>query len=313
MVVNVYAGAALAAYGFGNGHPFSRERFGAFWREFQKRGLDKNNQVQIFEPVKAELETIKLFHTAEYIDIVQQKSLTGEGYLDYGDTSAFAGVYDAASYVAGSSVAAAENIINGRCQRAFIPIAGLHHARRELAAGFCVFNDCGIVIEYLLQKHGLQRVAYVDIDAHHGDGVFYAFESDSRVIFTDIHEDGRYLYPGTGRKDEIGSGEAQGKKLNIPVPMYADNALFAEKFAEILVFLKQHNPEFIVLQCGADSVAGDPLTHMAYSWQSHYFAAQQLRQVADEFCDGRLLCLGGGGYNLRNIANAWCGVVEALL
>ena len=313
MVVNVYAGEALAAYGFGNGHPFSRERFGAFWCEFQKRGLDKNNQVQICEPVKAEVELIKLFHTAEYIDIVQQKSQTGDGYLDYGDTPAFAGVYDATAYVVGSSVAAAKNIISGKCQRAFVPIAGLHHARREIAAGFCVFNDCGIVVEYLLQKCGLQRVAYVDIDAHHGDGVYYGFESDPRVIFADIHEDGRYLYPGTGREDETGSGEAQGKKLNIPVPMYADDQLFTDKFSQIQAFLNQHNPEFIILQCGADSVAGDPLTHMEYSWQSHYFATQQLRQLADDICEGKLLCLGGGGYNLRNIANTWCGIVEALL
>ena len=112
--------------------------------------------------------------------------------------------------------------MHGECRRAFVPIAGLHHAARDRAAGFCVFNDCGVAIE-LLKRAGLKRIAYVDIDAHHGDGVFYAFEDDPAVIFADLHEDGRYLYPGTGMAEEIGKGAARGMKLNVPLPPGADD------------------------------------------------------------------------------------------
>jgi acetoin utilization protein AcuC len=176
-----------------------------------------------------------------------------------------------------------------------------------------VFNDCGVLIESLRHHHDLSRVAYVDIDAHHGDGVFYGFENDPQLLFADLHEDGRYLYPGTGDEEETGSGEAIGTKLNIPMPPGADDAAFLKAWERVEEYLVQGRPQFIILQCGADSLAGDPITHMKYSADSHAYAAQRLCKVADEYCDGRLLALGGGGYNLENISAAWCAVVEAML
>jgi acetoin utilization protein AcuC len=208
---------------------------------------------------------------------------------------------------------AAEEIMAGRARRAFIPIAGLHHAARGGAAGFCVFNDCGVAIEVLRRKYGLKRIAYVDIDAHHGDGVFYGFENDPDVIFADIHEDGRYLYPGTGREDETGSGAAAGTKLNIPVPPGADDAAFEEAWARVMTHLRKYPPEFILLQAGADSVDGDPITHMRYSASTHERAARDLARLADELGHGRVLGTGGGGYNRINLARAWSGVVQGLV
>ena len=152
--------------------------------------------------------------------------MDGSGYLDAGDTPAFPGVFEAAATVAGTVLAALDDVVRGRCRQAFVPIAGLHHASRDGAAGFCVFNDCGIAIETLRERYAIQRVAYVDIDAHHGDGVFYAFESDPDLIFVDLHEDGRYLYPGTGSVEESGVGSAKGTKLNIPLPPQADDETF---------------------------------------------------------------------------------------
>ncbi|MDX1811720.1 MAG: acetoin utilization protein AcuC, partial [Gammaproteobacteria bacterium] len=134
--VHVYAGEMLAQYGFPDGHPFSPQRFDAFWREFTKRQLDEKSNVKICEPIKADPATIALFHDQQYIEQVKQQSLTGEGYLDQGDTPAFPGVYEAAAYVVGSSVQAMEDIMAGKCQHAFVPIAGLHHARRDSASGF---------------------------------------------------------------------------------------------------------------------------------------------------------------------------------
>ena len=190
---------------------------------------------------------------------------TGEGFLDAGDTPAWRGVYEAAADVVGATLLASDEIMEGRARRAFVPIAGLHHAARGGAAGFCVFNDCGVAVEMLRHNHGLKRIAYVDIDAHHGDGVYYGFESDPDLIFADIHEDGRYLYPGTGREDEIGRGAAAGTKLNIPVPPGSDDTVFEAEWPQVLEHLRKHEPEFILLQAGADSVEGDPITHMRYS------------------------------------------------
>jgi acetoin utilization protein AcuC len=161
--------------------------------------------------------------------------------------------------------------------------------------------------------HGLQRVAYVDIDAHHGDGVFYAFESEPRLILADLHEDGRYLYPGTGAPSETGRGAAQGTKLNLPLPPGSDDSVFAEMWAIALAHLQKFAPEFLLLQCGADSVAGDPITHLQWTAEAHRRAARDLCRLADELGHGRVLGLGGGGYNRANLAAAWNNVVEALL
>jgi acetoin utilization protein AcuC len=309
--VCVYLGEQLAAYGFGDEHPFGPQRHDAFASLFRRRGLDQ--RVSLCQPVVAGRDAIELFHTPDYVDRVVALSATGEGYLDAGDTPAFPGVFQAAATVAGTVLKGLDDILAGRCRRAFIPIAGLHHARRDAAAGFCVFNDCGIAIEALRRRHGIQRVAYVDIDAHHGDGVFYAFESDPDLIFADLHEDGRFLYPGTGFADETGKGDAAGSKLNIPMPMQAGDEDFLQQWPRVEAHLRRLQPEFILFQCGADSVAGDPITHMQYTPRAHAHAARSLCRLADQFCEGRLLAMGGGGYNLHSLAEAWCRVVEGLI
>jgi acetoin utilization protein AcuC len=165
----------------------------------------------------------------------------------------------------------------------------------------------------LRKQHNIRRVAYVDIDAHHGDGVFYSFEDDPDLIFVDLHEDGRFLYPGTGTIDETGKGIAAGTKLNIPMPPQANDQVFRQIWPKVEDFLCRKKPEFILMQCGADSIEGDPITHMAYSEASHSYATRQLCKLADEYCSGKILALGGGGYNLDNIAKTWPAVVRALI
>jgi acetoin utilization protein AcuC len=283
----------------------------AFWEEMEHHAL--HEQVCICEPVMADQEAIEEFHTHEYVEFVKSLSQTGQGYLDNGDTPAFKGMYEAAAHVVGSCIDAVERIISGKCRKAFVPIAGLHHARRDRAAGFCVFNDCGVVIENLRSHHGIQRVAYVDIDAHHGDGVYYGFVDNPDVYIADIHEDGHYLYPGTGAANETGKANAQGTKLNIPVPPGADDEVFKKVWPQLESFIRDAKPEFILLQSGADSIAGDPLTHMRFSSESHAYAATRLCLLADECCDGRILGMGGGGYDRTNLAKAWTAVVEAFI
>ncbi len=301
----------IGRYGFPNGHPFGSDRLAAFQAEFRARSLAPRCISGTSRPATdAELQ---LFHTPRYVEFVRARSADGLGSLDAGDTPAFRGCYEVAAQVVGATLEAADALMAGRAERAFVPIAGLHHAARDGAAGFCIFNDCGVLIEKLRQDWGIARVAYVDIDAHHGDGVFYAFQADPELVFADLHEDGEFLYPGTGRADETGLDTARGSKLNIPLPPGADDAAFAAHWQDVMRHLARFEPEFIILQCGADSLAGDPITHLQLTAASHALAATQLAGFADRLGHGRVLALGGGGYNRGNIASAWNAVVEALL
>ncbi len=310
--VCLFEGPAIAAYGFGDGHPFGPDRHGVFMQALDEAGL--TGRLHRHGTRNATREELALFHDASYIDEVEWRSAEGSGYLDYGDTPATRGIYAAAAAVVGTSLAAADALMAGDCKRAFIPIAGLHHGARERAAGFCVFNDIGVVIEHLHRHHGLVRIAYVDIDAHHGDGVYYPFEDAGFLYFVDLHEDGRYLYPGTGKATEEGRGAGRGHMLNIPMPPGADDEAFLDAWNKAAEpFLLAAEPQFIILQCGADSLAGDPITHLAYSERAHAHAARRLAHLADELGHGRLLAMGGGGYHRPNLARAWTAVVAALL
>jgi len=309
--VLLYVGDALGKYGFPNGHPFGPDRQDAFWKETLKQGLDK--EAKVVPPRPASADEIERFHTADYVGRVEHLSEVGYGSIDYGDTPAYPGVYDASAAVVGAALEGLERVMNGDCYRTFQPIGGLHHARRNTGAGFCVFNDCGVVIDTLREKYGIRRVAYVDIDVHHGDGLYYPYESDPEVFVADIHEDGRFLYPGTGDAGETGKGQAEGTKLNVPMAPGAGDAQFLREWERVVEFLRRSKPEFIVFQCGADSLDGDPLAHLQYSPRAHAHAAQSLCELANELSSGRIMGFGGGGYNRTNLALAWNAVLKAFL
>ena len=309
--VCLYLSDNLGGYGFPDGHPFGPDRQAAFWKEAQKQGLDK--KVQIHSSNAATREEIQRFHTTEHVNRVISLSKIGYGSIDYGDTPAFPGVYEVTAHVVGAALDGLQRVMQGECLRTFQPIGGLHHARRDRAAGFCVFNDLGVVTETLRSQYQLKRIAYVDIDVHHGDGMFYPFEDDPDLIYADIHEDGRYLYPGTGFAEETGKGKAQGMKLNIPMAPGSDDSQFLKVWPKVEVLLREQHPEFILLQCGADSIAGDPLAHLQYSPAVHAYAAKRLCLLANELCEGKVMAFGGGGYDRYNLAQAWSGVVKELL
>ncbi len=308
--VVLIAGSELAAYGFPGGHPFGTDRYAAFMAELERSAAVP--KLERRPPRRATRAELEYFHTPRYVDRVMQLSEHGSGLLDAGDTPAFPGVYEAAATVVGGTLEALAAIVAGPVRHAFIPIGGLHHATRDSAAGFCVFNDCGIAIEAARRLYDIRRVAYVDIDAHHGDGVFYAFEEDPDVLDADLHEDGRFLYPGTGSRSETGRGAAEGTKLNIPLPPGADDTVFRKAWDEVERYLEAAKPELILLQCGADSVGGDPITHLKLTAEAHAHAAQRLCVLAERYGGGRVLGMGGGGYNRANLARAWTRVVEEL-
>lgn len=306
----LYIGEALSRYGFPNGHPLSIDRQGAFWNEACKQGLDQ--RVKVVTPRIATREEIGAFHDAAHIDWVAANN-AGGGMLDYGDTPAFPGVFDTSAAIVGAALDALERVMSGEARRTFQPIGGLHHARRGSAAGFCAFNDLGVVIDTLRARYDVHRIAYVDIDVHHGDGVFYSYEDDPALIFADIHEDGRFLYPGTGHAGETGQGDAFGKKINIPLAPGAGDSAFFAAWERVEAHVASHRPEIILLQCGADGLASDPLAHLRYSKAPHAHAARRLRALADRMSQGRLMAFGGGGYDLGNLAVAWTAVLRELL
>jgi acetoin utilization protein AcuC len=311
MTVCLYADPELGKYGFPEGHPFGTDRQQKFLDEAERQGLTKKAVLKA--AVKATREEIERFHSAVHVDRVMVLSQSGIGYLDQGDTPAFIGMFEASAYVVGSALDGLHRIMRGECRRTFQAIGGLHHARRTAAAGFCVFNDLGVVIETLRSKYNVKRVAYIDIDVHHGDGVFYSYDRDPDLIFVDLHEDGRFLYPGTGGADETGEGEAKGTKLNIPMPPGAGDREFFAQWEKAEAHLLRHRSEFFILQCGADSLDGDPLAHLRYSEKVHAHAATRLCKLADEMAGGRIMGFGGGGYDRLNLARAWSAVLAKFL
>ncbi len=311
MTTHLFLSEQLGHYGFPEGHPLSIDRQGAFWRAARARGLDR--RVQLAPSSPAGRAAIERFHGPDYVDQVIAASQTGTGYLDYGDTPAFPGCFDVSAHLVGAALEGARRVAAGEALRTFQPIGGLHHARRRAAAGFCVFNDLGVLIETLRSEHGIRRIGYVDIDVHHGDGVFYEFEQDPELFVVDIHEDGRFLYPGTGFAHETGRGAAQGTKLNLPLKSGAGDADFMLAWSQAERFLDAFAPEFFILQCGADGLAGDPLADLRLTPAAHLHAARRMVALAERHAGGRLMAFGGGGYSLENLGSAWCAVLEALL
>jgi acetoin utilization protein AcuC len=301
-------------YSFPDGNPMNSSRLGEFSRYLQSISGRKGGlwDVELLSPVRGTEEDLLLFHTEEFVDRIKNASDTGEGLLDGGDTPAFKGMFEASLYPVGNSLNGLRMIMKGEVEHFFNPVGGLHHAGPEAARGFCVFNDAAIAILAAINHLGLKRVAYVDIDAHHGDGVYYRFESDPRVAIGDIHEDGRFLYPGTGAETESGSGSGAGTKMNMPLPPGSGDKEFFRAFDRIDDFVRRIKPEMIFFQCGADGLAGDPITDLRYTAEAHAYASKKLHALAHDVCEGRILAMGGGGYNPSNVSAAWSAVVKEL-
>ena len=271
-----------------------------------------SRRIQRIDPVAGSEEDLLAVHTREFVNRIKKSSKSGLGLLDTGDTPAFRGMYEASLYPVGNSLNGLRLIMEGKVDHFFNPVGGLHHAGPDAARGFCVFNDCVIAILRSLNDFGMLRVAYVDIDAHHGDGVYYEFESDPRVVIGDIHEDGKYLYPGTGDETESGTGSGLGTKMNIGLPPGSGDAEFFRAFDRIEEFVRRSKPEMIFFQCGADGLAGDPITDLRYTAKAHAYATKRLHVLAHKECGGRILAMGGGGYNPVNVSAAWSAVIREL-
>jgi acetoin utilization protein AcuC len=292
-------------FDYGPQHPLRMERLGLTWRLMQAYGLTRLPGATVHAPTPAGEGDIAVFHEPEYLEVLKAANSGAQpphasAYgLGAGDNPVFPGVWEAARLVAAGSLLAADLIASGDADRVFHFAGGLHHALRERASGFCYVNDAVLAI-LRLRDRGL-RVAYVDIDAHHGDGVQAAFYGDASVLTISTHERGERLFPGTGFVHELGEGDAAGFSVNLPLEAYTDTAVYLPAFEAVVPpLLERFKPDVIVAQLGIDSHRTDPLTHLALDIQGFARALARIVPLAP-----RLVALGGGGYDVRNVARGW--------
>lgn len=264
---------------------------------------------RVLKPRAASLEELLLFHEHSYVDAVRTVgaglSITDElifGF-DGGDNPVYPGLFEAQALSTGSTLVAADSVFSGETNVAFAPAGGLHHAMPRRASGFCVFNDPAIAIQKLANQ-GL-RVAYVDIDCHHGDGVQHAFYGTDRVLTISIHESGQFLFPGTGFVTEIGTGDGAGYSVNVPLAPYTGDSVYLEAFDAIVPpLLHAFKPDVVFTQLGIDTHRLDPITHLRLTTQGFTRVVGRLAEVIRAVC-GRWIASGGGGYDLTAVARGW--------
>jgi len=299
-------------FDYGPEHPLRMERLGLTWRLMEAYGLTALPRAKVLTPEAAALNEIARFHTREYIEILRAASAgdwvphAARYGLGPGDNPIFPGLWEAAELVAGGSLLAARLVAEGEANRAFHFAGGLHHAMADRASGFCYVNDAVLAIMKLRERGW--RVAYVDIDAHHGDGVQFAFYRDPSVLTISTHERGDRLFPGTGFVAEMGEGEGVGFSVNLPLQPLTDDAVYEPAFEAVVPpLLGAFQPDVLVLQLGIDSHRTDPLTHLSLTVQGFTRVVKRLLQLAP-----RVVALGGGGYDLPNVARAWTAAWAAI-
>ncbi|MFN2497341.1 MAG: acetoin utilization protein AcuC [Pseudonocardiaceae bacterium] len=304
---------AFLGYHLGEWHPLNPIRLDLTVR--LARSLGVLDGVPLLPPVPATDDELRTVHSDDYITAVKRAP---RGYVGYGlgtaDNPVFPRMHESSALVAGGSLLAAEEILAGRAARAVNIAGGLHHAMRDHAAGFCVYNDCALAIRRLLDR-GVSRVAYVDIDVHHGDGVQEAFYADPRVLTISLHQHPATLWPGTGHSTEIGAPGVEGFAVNLPLPPYTGGDGWLRAFHAVVPgLLRVFSPHVLVTQHGADTHAEDPLAELALSVDSQRAAHCALRDLAEGTAGGRWLALGGGGYSLfRVVPRSWTHLLAAVL
>ena len=297
-------------------HPMRPIRLQHTFDLLQAYGAFDESVSRLAQPRPATDQELAWLHTEDYIQAVKAFSRGDSGhdrarfnFNDQGDNPTYRGMYDAAALSTGSTLVATELLVSGQAEVAFNISGGLHHAAAGHASGFCVFNDPALAIKLLLAS-GL-RVAYVDIDAHHGDGVQTAFYDDNRVLTVSIHESGRYLFPGTGFASESGVEQGTGYSVNLPLYPYTNDEIYVETFSQVVPpLLRAFAPDVLVTQLGIDSYHSDPLTHLQVTTRGYVAATEMLAGLGLPW-----LAVGGGGYDLGAVARAWtlaygvmCGV-----
>jgi acetoin utilization protein AcuC len=306
---------SLLNYDFGGQHPFNPVRLDLTIRLATELGV--LDGVPLLVPDPAGDSELRRIHTDEYLEAVKSAPMAGwdVGHgLGTADNPVFSGMHEATSLVVGSTLLAARKIAEGEATRAVNIAGGLHHAMPASASGFCIYNDCSVAISWLLDN-GFERVAYVDTDVHHGDGVQTAFYDDPRVLTVSLHQHPFTLWPGTGYSAEIGTGDAEGTSVNLPLPPRTRDSGWLRAFhAVVPALLDEFQPQILVTQCGVDSHEEDPLADLSLSVDGHRTIYRTLRDLADTYAGGKWLAVGGGGYQLiRVVPRSWTHLIATVL
>jgi acetoin utilization protein AcuC len=296
----------MGRFDFGLDHPMKPERVLKTVDLCRRYGLMDHPWMNVIAPTEAQHSLLTLFHDAQYLSILQEASRGEEARLEMlergigtHDNPIIPGIFEWSLKVVGASCKGMEALVTGDADRAFNPYGGLHHAMPSHAEGFCYLNDIAIAIEVALAKG--KRIAYLDCDAHHGNGVQEAFWEDPRVLVISLHETGRTLYPWSGWESEIGAGAGRGFTINIPLEPGADDEVYSFAFdAVVPPLLESFSPDIVVAQIGADTLISDPLTHLRLTNNSY----QQVVRSIVRLCP-KVLALGGGGYDLYRTARCW--------
>ena len=297
---------ALSRHTLSDTHPMKPVRLRYTYELLDAYGAFDAPNVSVVSPRAAQDEEIGWYHTPEYIDAVRRLG-EGDATVDQlrfnfgpGDNPAYQGIYEASALSTGATMTAVEMLLSDEADAAFSISGGLHHAMPSYAYGFCVFNDPVIGIKRMLAEG--MRVAYVDIDCHHGDGVQHAFYDTDAVLTISLHESGAFLFPGTGHTQEIGAGRGRGYSVNLPLYPYTTDEVYLWALREVAMpLLRRFRPDALVTQLGIDSHFRDPITHLALSVQGHAAAVEELASIGA----AKWLALGGGGYDLQAVARAW--------
>ena len=303
------------AYKLSPDHPLNPVRLDLTMRLARELGVLEG--VDLLAPQPAPDAEVERVHAPFYLDAVRAAPETGDDLrhgLGTDDNPIFPHMHEASSLVCGGSLLAAREIAAGRVERAVNIAGGLHHAMRDRASGFCVYNDCAVAISWLLD-HGFDRIAYVDVDVHHGDGVQAAFYADPRVLTISLHQHPLTLFPGTGWPAEYGVGAGEGYAVNVALPPgTADGGWLRAFHAVVPSLLEAFRPQLLVTQCGADTHAEDPLANLRLSVDGHRTIYRELRDLADRTAGGRWLAFGGGGYGLfRVVPRSWTHLLATVL
>lgn len=303
---------ALLNYHFHDEHPFNQKRV-VLTKELLEES-DQLNSNNILLPRVATEEEITLIHDPKYIHAVKSaNSMNHEQLIRFGldtdDTPTFPNMHEASSTIVGATLTAVDAVLKDGARGAVNFSGGLHHGFKQKASGFCIYNDAAIAIKYIREHYNL-RVLYVDTDAHHGDGVQWAFYEDPNVCTFSIHETGRYLFPGTGNVNERGIKNGHGYSFNLPIDAFTQDKSFIEVYKtalrEIAEFFK---PDIIITQNGADAHFYDPLTHLCCSMEIYKVIPEVALEISKKYCDGRWIALGGGGYDIwRVVPRAWAQI-----
>lgn len=299
----------MYSYSFGEDHPWLADRTKVTIDVAQHFGLLE--EFSISYPLPLDDSVLRLVHTQDYINATRAGLPNEQFGIGTQDNPANPEIAEAASRIAAGTVDAVKAVYTGRAPRAVNLSGGLHHAFASSMSGFCMYNDAAIAIQWLLDQ-GLERVAYVDFDAHHGDGVESIFWDDPRVLTISIHESGLYLFPNTGFAKDIGGPLAAGTAVNVALPKHASDEEWLQTIHAIVPpLLKKFKPQFVISQHGADPHRDDPLADLKISINAMARAYHSMSVWAQHFADGKWVAVGGGGYRMDSVARAWTQVLAA--